>query len=153
MTTRTSAIPFTDRSFNFFDRSMDWGLSDRDIRHKFNFYGFTTLGPIEANVRIQARSAQPITAEPRVLEGVDRGRNSERKDNEFFTLDWRLQWPIRFGSEGQYRLLPIIEMFNTTNAANNINPLSTALLFNFDGFLQKRVGAPRQVQFAIKFIF
>ena len=44
-------------------------------------------------------------------------------------------------------------MFNTTNEANNINPLSTALLFDFNGFLQKRIGAPRQVQIAVKFIF
>jgi hypothetical protein len=145
--------PFTDRTFNFFDLSQDWALSDRDIKHKFNFYAFTELGPLQANVRIQARSAQPITPEPRVADGVDRGRNTDRKDNEFFSLDWRLQWPIRFGSEGQYQLLPIIEMFNTTNSANNINPLSTALLFNFDGFLQKRIGAPRQLQLAIKFIF
>jgi hypothetical protein len=145
--------PFTDRSFNFFDLSQDFALSDRDIRHKFNFYAFTQLGPLQANVRIQARSAQPITPEPRVQSGVDLGRNTLRKNNDFFSLDWRLQWPIRFGSDGQYQLLPIIEMFNTTNAANEINPLTTNLLFNFDGFLQKRIGTPRQVQFAIKFVF
>src|SRR4030095_10678062 len=31
--------PFTDRSFNFFDLSKDWGPAARDIRHKFNFFG------------------------------------------------------------------------------------------------------------------
>ena len=35
--------PFTDRSFNFFDLEQDWGPSDRDIRHKFNFFGYFTL--------------------------------------------------------------------------------------------------------------
>ena len=32
--------PFTDRSFNFFDLSKDWGPADRDIRHKFNAFGY-----------------------------------------------------------------------------------------------------------------
>ena len=32
--------PFTDRSFNFFDLSKDWGPADRDIRHKVNFFGY-----------------------------------------------------------------------------------------------------------------
>ena len=41
-------------------------------------------------------------------------------------------------------------MFNTFNNANNINPLSTPALFNFDGFLRTGVGDPRQVQLAVK---
>jgi hypothetical protein len=145
--------PFNERTLNFFNLDLDWGLSDRDIKHKFNLYAYTEAGPVQINVRLQARSAQPITPEPRVQNGVDLGRNTLRKNNEFFSLDWRLQWPIRFGSDGQYQLLPIIEMFNTTNAANEINPLTTNILFNFDGFLQKRIGTPRQVQFAIKFVW
>ncbi len=32
--------PFTDRAFNFNDLSLDYGYSDRDIRHKFNFFGY-----------------------------------------------------------------------------------------------------------------
>ena len=35
--------PFTDRSFNFFDLAQDYGPSDRDIRHKFNFFGYFAL--------------------------------------------------------------------------------------------------------------
>jgi hypothetical protein len=50
-------------------------------------------------------------------------------------------------------LEPTIEMFNTFNNKNNINPLSTPGLFNFDGFLRVGVGDPRQVQLALKFIF
>ena len=30
--------PFTDRSFNIFNPGLDYALSDRDIRHKFNFF-------------------------------------------------------------------------------------------------------------------
>ena len=145
--------PFTDRAFNIFDLDKDFALSDRDIRHKLNVFGYTELGPIQLNVRIQARTAQPITDFPRVLDGSDRGRNGIRKDNEFFSLDWRLQWPISLGDEGRVQIIPIIEMFNTTNSKNNVNPLTTPGLFNFDGFLRKGVGDPRQMQVALKLIF
>ena len=74
-----------------------------------------------------------------------------RKDNEFFSLDWRLSRavPLRRRAE----LLPTIEMFNTFNNANNINPLTTPALFNFSGFLRTGVGDPRQVQFSVKLEF
>jgi hypothetical protein len=100
---------------------------------------------------MQGRTAQPMTPSPRSLNGVDRGRNSERKDNEYFSLDWRVSRPFRLGATAQ--VIPTIEMFNTFNNANNINPLSTPALFNFDGFLRTGVGDPRQVQLAIKFAF
>ena len=51
-TIRTSADPFTDRAFNIFDLDKDFALSDRDIRHKLNVFGYTELGPIQLNVRI-----------------------------------------------------------------------------------------------------
>jgi hypothetical protein len=144
--------PFTDRSFNFFDLGLDWGPADRDIRHKVNAFGhFPVPGGIQLTARIQGRTAQPITASPRSLNGQDRGRNGERKDNAFFSFDWRLARPFRLGRE--YQLMPMIEMFNTFNNDNNINPLSTPALFNFDGFLRTGVGDPRQVQLAVKFTF
>jgi Carboxypeptidase regulatory-like domain/TonB dependent receptor/TonB-dependent Receptor Plug Domain len=144
--------PFTDRSFNRFDYSLDYGPSDRDIRHKFNFFAFFDLpAGFELNTRLQARSAQPITPSPRVLNNVDRGRNSARKNNKFTSFDWRLQRPFKFGE--RYALTPIIEMFNTFNSANNINPLVSPALFNFDGFLRQGVGDPRQVQLAVRFTF
>jgi Carboxypeptidase regulatory-like domain len=144
--------PFTDRSFNFYDLSLDYGPSDRDIRHKFNFFTYAQLpSQFLLNIRVQGRTAQPITTSPRVLDGVDRGRNWDRKDNAYFSLDWRLQRPFRFS--GRYELIPLIEMFNTFNNANNVNPLSTPALFNFDGFLRQGVGDPRQLQFAVKFVF
>jgi hypothetical protein len=100
---------------------------------------------------VQYRSAQPITPSPRSLNGVDRGRNTLRKDNEYFSLDWRLARPFRFA--GGSELTPTIEMFNTFNNDNNINPLTTPALFNFDGFLRTGVGDPRQVQLAVKWTF
>ena len=140
--------PFTDRSFDPLNLSLDYALSDRDIRHKFNFYSYVDLWRgIEGNFRIQGRTAQPITPGTRTATN----RNIDRKDNQYFSFDWRIQRPFKFGE--QFAITPIIEMFNTFNNANNINPLTSVALFNFDGFLRQGVGDPRQVQLAVKFTF
>ena len=78
-------------------------------------------------------------------------RNSLRKNNEFFSFDWRLQRPFKFNE--RYAIVPQIEMFNTFNNANNVNPLVSPGLFNFDGFLRQGVGDPRQAQLSVKFTF
>ena len=143
--------PFTDWSFNFYDLSLDYGPSDRDIRHKVNFFTYAELpGRLLVNARVQGRTAQPITTSPRVLNDNDRGRNWDRKDNAYFSFDWRLQRP---SAVGRTEIIPSLEMFNTFNNANNINPLSTAGLFNFDGFLRQGVGDPRQLQLAVRVTF
>ena len=140
--------PFTDRSFDINKLRFDYAFSDRDIRHKFNFYSLVQMGwGLEGTFRVQARSAQPITPANRTAAN----RNTLRKDNQYFSFDWRIQRPFKFGE--RYALIPIVEMFNTFNNANNINPLSTPGLFNFDGFLRQGVGDPRQVQLALKFTF
>jgi hypothetical protein len=140
--------PFTDRSFNPLNLSLDYALSDRDIRHKFNFYTYIQMGwGFDGNFRVQGRTAQPITPEPRTATN----RNTLRKDNEYFSFDWRIQRPFKFGD--RYELIPILEMFNTFNNANNINPLTTPALFDFNGFLRTGVGDPRQLQLAVKFTF
>lgn len=160
--------PFTDRTFNRFNFNLDYSLSDRDIAHKFNLvttgdlpWGFT------GNLRVQGRTAQPITTNPagdgsgapcspsntrtRIVDGIDCGRNGLRKDNEFFSVDWRLERV--FNLSDRYSIIAIAEMFNTFNNANNVNPLTTPGLFNFDGFLRQGVGDPRQLQLAVKFTF
>ena len=144
--------PFTDRSFNFLDLDRDYSLSDRDIRHKFNLFGFFELpAQLNLNARVQARTAQPITPSPRVENGNDRGRNSTRKDNGYFSFDWRLTRSFKVGA--RYEIVPMVEMFNTFNNANNLNPLSTPALFDFNGFLRTGVGDPRQWQLAVRFVF
>jgi hypothetical protein len=144
--------PFTDRSVNIFDLSLDYGYSDRDIRHKVNAFGYFELpAGFNLDARVQGRTAQPFTLNPRFLDGVDRGRNSERKDNKYFSLDWRVGRPFKLS--GKTEVVPTLEMFNTFNNANNINPLSSPALFNFDGFLRTGVGDPRQVQLALKLTF
>jgi hypothetical protein len=59
--------------------------------------------------------------------------------------------PFKFGD--RYSLIPTVEMFNTFNNANNVNPLVAPALFNFDGFLRQGVGDPLQVQLSVKFTF
>jgi Carboxypeptidase regulatory-like domain/TonB dependent receptor len=146
--------PFVDYSFypSFADLDKDYGPADRDIRHKFNLYGYGDLPwGLKGNARIQARSAQPITPDPRVVNGVDLGRNSARKDNEYSSFDWRVMRPFRFGKG--YEVVPIFEMFNTFNSANNVNPLVAPALFDFNGFLRLGVGDPRQAQLAVRVTF
>jgi len=140
--------PFSDRAFDINNLKLDYALSDRDIAHKFNFYLFSKLpAGFEVSTRIQARSAQPITPDPRTATN----RNTLRKDNEFFSFDWRVLRPIKFGD--RYSIVPMAEMFNTFNNKNNINPLITPGLFDFAGFLRQGVGDPRQMQLAVKFTF
>jgi outer membrane receptor for ferrienterochelin and colicin len=140
--------PFTDRSFDPLNLSLDYALSDRDIRHKFNFFTYVELGwGFEGNFRVQGRTAQPITPGARTATN----RNTARKDNEYFSFDWRIQRPIKLSD--RFSIIPVIEMFNTFNNTNNINPLTTPGLFNFDGFLRQGVGDPRQVQLAVKLTF
>lgn len=149
--------PFTDRSFNINNLQQDYALSDRDIKHKFNFYAFIELPwKLQFTPRVQARSAQPATPATRTATN----RNILRKDNELFTFDWRLSRV--FNITERVELIPQIEMFNSFNTDNRINSLSGAgnqnsitapSLFNFDGFLRQGVGDPRQVQLSVRLRF
>ncbi|MGH9908031.1 MAG: TonB-dependent receptor, partial [Pyrinomonadaceae bacterium] len=147
--------PFTDRAFNFFNLQLDYALADRDVRHRFNFFANLDLpAGFELSPRVQARTAQPKSLPANCDPGFPLRcfpRNNLRKVNEYFSFDWRLQRPFRFGE--RYAIIPIIEMFNTFNTANDIDPTIGSPLFNFDGFLRTGVGDPRQVQLAIKFTF
>src|SRR5438874_9482624 len=160
--------PFTFRYFNRFDFRKDYSFSDRDERHKFNLFAHMRLPyGLEFSPRIQAHTAQPITdnalgtgagapcsannSRTRVVNGIDCGRNHLRKDNGFFSFDWRAARPFHFGD--RYELIPQMEMFNSFNNKNNVNPLVTPGLFNFDGFLRQGVGDPLEVQLSVKFTF
>ena len=154
--------PFTDRSgpataTDPFPLRNDYSYSDRDIRNRFNLVlsGDMPWG-LEGNLRIQAHSAQPCTpltpADPKVCEGGTAAkRNTGRKDNAYSSVDWRLARPFKFGD--RYAIIPMFELFNTFNSKNNVNPLVSPGLFNFDGYLRQGVGDPRQAQFAVRFTF
>ena len=144
--------PFTFRYVNLFNLKEEYGYSDRDERHKFNFFTVANLPwGIDANARMQAHSAQPISPEPRIMNSVVLPRNSLRKDNAFFTFDFGVARPFHLGERMQ--LIPKLEMFNTFNNKNNVNPLSSPQLFDFNGFLRVGVGDPRQAQLSVRFEF
>jgi hypothetical protein len=136
--------PFTDRRLNPQNPALNYSFSDRDERHKFNLFSSSELpGGINLNLRLQAHTPQPLNAGTK--------RNQQWKDNEFISFDWRVSRPFKFSD--RYSIVPTLEVFNTFNNKNNVNPLSTPALFNFDGFLRLGVGDPRQAQLAVKFIF
>ncbi len=138
--------PFTDRRLSAVNPSLDYHFADRDERHKFNLYSYSELPyKINLNLRLQAHTPQPITATGCAI------RNCAWKDNAYTSFDWRVTRPFKVG-EGK-NLSPSVEMFNTFNSKNLVNPLVSPLLFNFDGFLRQGVGDPRQVQLALKFTF
>jgi hypothetical protein len=144
--------PFTFRYANLFNLASEYSYSDRDERHKFNAYSVAELPwGFNGNVRMQAHSAQPISVVNRIQNAVTIQRNTLRKDNAFFAFDFGVDRPIRLGE--RMRLIPRIEVFNLFNNKNNVNPLSTPALFNFDGFLRNGVGDPRLAQLAVRFEF
>jgi hypothetical protein len=116
---------------------------------------------------MQAHSAQPITdnftASPtgapcsptnsntRFVNGTDCGRNHLRKDNAYFAFNFGVQRPFHVGE--RVKIIPKLEMFNTFNNKNNVNPLSSPALFDFSGFLRVGVGDPRQAQLAVRLEF
>jgi hypothetical protein len=160
--------PFTFRYADLHNLKAEYSDSDRDERHKFNFYTVSNLPwGFDADVRMQAHSAQPITdnfiltptgapcsttnSNTRFVNGTDCGRNHLRKDNAFFTFDFGVSRPIHLGE--RFRVVPKIEVFNAFNNKNNVNPLSTPQLFDFNGFLRVGVGDPRQAQLAVRLEF
>lgn len=157
--------PFTDRSIDPLDPGLDYALSDRDIRHKFNFYAYFELPwKFQFTPRFQARSAQPATPSTPsgsfILVNGKTNRNTLRKDNQFYSFDWRLARPFRLSEN--VKLIPQIDLFNTFNSNNYINSsflpgnqssLTSPSLFNFDGFLRQGIGDPRQLQLSIRLTF
>ena len=161
--------PFTFRYANLYDLGAEYSPSDRDQRHKFNAYGLGELPfGFKGNLRIQQHSAEPETdntngdgtgapcsyqnSRTRFVDGVDCGRNHLRKDNAFFVFDFGVARPIHF-HDNKFELIPRVEVFNTFNNTNNLNPLSSPALFDFSGFLRVGVGDPRQAQLSLRFAF
>ena len=144
--------PFTDRSFNFYDLSLDYGPSDRDIRHKVNFFTYAEL-PKQFLVE-RARAGAHGAADHDVAARAERRRSRPQLGSQGQrVLLARLAPAAAVHASAAHEVIPSLEMFNTFNNANNVNPLTTPPLFNFDGFLRAGVGDPRQVQLAAKVTF
>ncbi|MGD9587499.1 MAG: carboxypeptidase regulatory-like domain-containing protein [Pyrinomonadaceae bacterium] len=143
--------PFTFRYVDPRNFEPEYNWSDRDQRHRFNAFA-TFLLPYEINFSpiLQYRSAQPTSV-------VNRGsfpniaqRNTERLDNEFFTLDVRVSKDFKITE--RVSLEGIFEAFNIFNNRNQ-RSLPRPLTFNFDGTVSAGFGEPRQAQLGVKLKF
>ncbi len=143
--------PFDDLRLDPGNPARDYSFSARDERHKFNLFSYFEFpGGFNLDARLQAHTPQPITPDGcAAIAGCK--RNSTWKNNEYTSFDWRATRPFKFGE--RYRLIPAIEIFNTFNNKNNVNPLTTPALFDFSGFLRVGVGDPRQAQLSVRFEF
>ena len=155
--------PFTFRYARVTDLAAEYGLSDRDQKHRFNsFVLWSAPGDVNVNVRYSYRSAQPrsITRDGRDAntpgdrinpDGSVTQRNLGRKDNELSAIDLRLSREFAVGKS--VKVEPIIEVFNLANSKNFRRPEVTNLIFNFDGTVQSGLGDPRQAQVGLRVIW
>jgi len=160
--------PFTIRYADYLDLAAEYSLSDRHSRHRLNIFGLWDLpAQVQLSTLVQFRSANPTTGKDligqdlnndgqandrRFVNGVDVGRNQQFKDNEFFTLDFRVS--KIFNLSGGKSVEALFEVFNLTNSDNNIvSQISGGLLFDFSGTIRSGVGDPRQAQIGVRFRF
>ena len=155
--------PFTFRYARVTDLAAEYGLSDRDQKHRLNgFVLWNAPGDVNVNVRYSYRSAQPksITRDGRDAntpadrinpDGSVTQRNLGRKDNELSAIDLRLSREFAVGKS--VKLEPIVEVFNLANSKNFRRPEVTNLIFNFDGTVQSGLGDPRQAQVGLRVIW
>jgi hypothetical protein len=159
--------PFSYRYARITDLEAEYGLSDRDQKHRFNgFVVWNTPGNVNVNFRYSYRSPQPQSLRPdgtpsqtpfvagpsdRIrADGSVVQRNTGRKDNTLSALDVRLS---REFAMGNVRVEPIFEVFNVLNSENFRRPEVTSLVFNFDGTVQSGLGDPRQAQVGLRVIW
>jgi hypothetical protein len=160
--------PFTFRYARITDLAAEYGLSDRDQKHRFNgFVLWSAPGDVNVNVRYSYRSAQPQSLRPdgtpsqtpfvagpsdRIRpDGTVVQRNTGRKDNELSAIDLRLSREFAVGKT--VKVEPILEVFNLANSKNFRRPEVTNLIFNFDGTVQSGLGDPRQAQLGLRVIW
>jgi len=169
--------PFTTRHARPDILGPEYNWSDRDQRHRFNgWFLWRVLGSATVNGRISYASAQPVSMScgpserspfapaygERAASAADRNcgavaadsvlpRNTLRKDNQFFSLDLGLTYPINLGARG--RVEGILQVFNVTGSENFRDPAYGSLLFNFDGTIAAGYGDPRQAQVGLRWVF
>jgi hypothetical protein len=149
--------PFLFRYAKANNLKPEYNYSDRDQRHRFNAFGLyqAPLG-IELSSRISAHSAQPASVGNVPSDRVQKDgtiilRNTLRKDNAYFSLDFRAAKNFKLSE--RFALQGVIDVFNLFNNTNNKKPEVTGLLFNFDGTVTSGLGDPRQAQLGVKLIF
>ena len=135
----------------------EYNYSSRDQRHRFNAFALYQLPfGIEFSPRFSAHSAQPRSVGSSPADRIQKNgsvllRNSLRKDNEYYSFDFRVAkgWKIN----ERFTLVGSVDVFNLANSRNLKKPEVTSLLFNFDGTVTSGLGDPRQAQLGIKLIF
>jgi hypothetical protein len=164
--------PFTFRYATLANLDGEFGLSDRHQDHRFNaWFLWTAPYGIDFNTRITYLDNQPLDITPdgtpvsafppteRCIPSPGAGnppcdldaqvfeRNQGDKDNEFFTLDFRLSKNF---NAGNWTIQPILDVFNITDSENFLRPSVTNLIFNFDGTVQSGGGSPRTLQLGVR---
>ena len=135
----------------------EYNYSSRDQRHRFNAFALYQMPwGIEFSPRFSAHSAQPKSVGSSPGDRIQKNgsvllRNSLRKDNEFYSFDFRVAKGWKF--KERFTLQGSIDVFNLANSRNLKKPEVTSLLFNFDGTVSSGLGDPRQAQLGVKLIF
>ncbi len=154
--------PFSFRYALITNLDAEWGYSDRDQRHRGNFWVLWDAPyDFDVNLRFSYRSAQPVsitrtgaianTPQERINpDGTVTQRNLGRKDNQYSSLDLRVSRPFNLG---RVTVEAIFDAFNLTNQENFRTPGVTNLIFNFDGTVTSGVGDPRQFQLGVRVLF
>lgn len=154
--------PFTFRYADITRLDAEYGLSDRDQRHRFNAWLlYRAPFGFNINARYSYRSPQPIsitesgalanTPQDRInADGTITRRNLGQRDNLFKTLDLRLSKVFELGDK-QVELT--LDAFNILNDRNLLRPQTTNLVFNFDGTVSAGTGEPREFQLGVRFRF
>jgi hypothetical protein len=143
--------PFTFRYADPRDFRSEYNWSDRDQRHRFNFF-MTVQAPWDISISpiVQYRSAQPTSETNRGVFPNIIKRNTLRLDNQFFTFDLRATKAFKLSEK--MSIEGIFEIFNAFNNRNQ-HSLPRPLTFNFDGTVSAGFGEPRQVQLGARFKF
>ncbi len=154
--------PFSFRYARADTLGPEFGFSDRDQSDRFNAWVmWRAPWGINVNTRFTYRSPQPLsltengtianTPQDRInTDGSITQRNLGRKDNKFSSIDLRIS---KLFKAGGVEIEGIVEAFNLANSANLRNPVSTNLVFNFDGTVQSGLGDPRQLQLGVRLLW
>jgi hypothetical protein len=146
--------PFTFRYVDPTQLDREYNWSDRDQRHRFNALALWRLPwAMDFNLRYSYRSAQPKSVANRqpIPGGPIILRNTERKDNEFNSLDFRLSKDFGIGG---LIIQPILEVFNIFDEPNFLRPeVTQGVAFSFDGTVRSGAGDPRQIQLGVRVLW
>jgi hypothetical protein len=160
--------PFTFRYARADSLGKEYNWSDRDQRHRVNAWLLTNIHGFFFNNRVSYYSAQPASEtcvgnQPSGIRASSPGqricadghillRNTIRKDNAYFSWDFRVSRAIPMGRPGQ-ALEAILEVFNVTNNDNFKDPAAGTNYLNFDGTIRSGLGDPRQLQVGLRWAF